>query len=64
MSVVPVLDQTEAKFGKVYLAFDPDELNGVEDIEVFLAKRNGEDTATSLEKNTLIKSRIRKINFI
>ena len=43
MSVVPVSDQTEAKFGKVYLAFDPDELNGVEDLDVFLAKRNGED---------------------
>ncbi|MEO1218060.1 MAG: hypothetical protein AAFY45_31310 [Bacteroidota bacterium] len=51
ISAISVSNQTEAKFGKVYLAFDPDELNGVEDIEAFLAKRNGEDIES--EKDNL-----------
>jgi len=32
-------EENQLKLGKVYLAFDPDELNGVEDLDTFLSKQ-------------------------
>lgn len=34
--VFPVSEENPVKFGKVFLAFDHEELNGIEDIEAFL----------------------------
>lgn len=35
-TIISVSDDDTPRFGKVFLAFDPDELNGIEDLDAFL----------------------------
>lgn len=39
-TILSVSNENSMRFGKVYLAFDPDELNGVEDLDAYLAKKH------------------------
>ncbi|MEM6802194.1 MAG: hypothetical protein AAF696_12370 [Bacteroidota bacterium] len=38
-TIIPISEENPKKFGKVFLAFDHEELNGIEDIDAYL---NGE----------------------
>jgi len=45
-TIISVSNESTMRLGKVYLAFDPDELNGVEDLNEYLAKKHTNKIAT------------------